>query len=383
MQNTRSYFHHIKNETEFLIKDSQPELYDNIFLEDLIFLFNEQDFFKNLLNKLLHKHKHQQNISIEQLSKESLALEAVNFYSLRMLVIHLKWLDTQPERKHILIDRFKESHPYDSLSDFMNQYNSSIGKETMNTREISTFKDLKAFESGTRQGKREKRRTQSEVLNIRADQQSSTENTIKEEAVLLQNEKDEQDQDPNEINQIKSEIRSLQDSETEAVNPEQYTTRTEHRNFDMKKTVILTYSNLNFRGLGRELRDQTKEITVKTLNQKGTTHFDHEMNEFLGNKRKDFLVIAFEEMEDLRHFKYIKQFLNEKTRKGAFSKKKIILLMSIHISLDSQNYISASRNSGIHFGYHEDDWEYVVIENLVESHYKWVFFVVFRDCLVC
>ena len=113
-------------------------------------------------------------------------------------------------------------------------------------------------------------------------------------------------------------------------------------------------------------------MTINTLNQKGTEYMEERLEEFIDNEAKELLIIRFEKKNELVHFKYIKQFLNdyETSKRDKIKRTKMVLIL-IHKPITKKSLENKKLlDSGITFGYPQPDWDYSVIENLSGSNYK-------------
>lgn len=140
----------------------------------------------------------------------------------------------------------------------------------------------------------------------------------------------------------------------------------------LKKCVVVTYSDSNQFGLTEDIKRETEELTVNTLDQKGTEFMSTELGHFLDADSKRLLIIRFEKNSELVHFKYIKQFLNsfESSQKNPENKTKMLLILIHKPVVKSSLKEKPPLDSGITFGYPQSDWEYCVIENLLGSNYR-------------
>jgi hypothetical protein len=268
-------------------------------LKDLIFLFDEIDFSENIFYSIIcskSNTKKKKEISEEKMDFENeeritiddLILNTVRFYSMRMLVIHLDYLNSvNPEMTNLVMKEFEETHQHDSLSEYIKDHLTCKGKFT-----ISNLIDIKN-------------------------------NSL---------------------------------------------------NFVFKKFVVVSYSDSNHFGLTLDIKKKSTEMTVNTLNQKGTEYMTEKLEEFIDNKNKKLLIIRFEKKNELVHFKYIKQFLNsfETSNKNRnINKRTKMIIILIHKPFTKKDMKNDEKfDSGITFGYPQPDWEYNVIENLSGSNYK-------------
>ena len=159
----------------------------------------------------------------------------------------------------------------------------------------------------------------------------------------------------------------------------------------LKKSVILTHSLANEMNLEKEMREKSIQISVNTLNQKGSEYLKRNLDDLVEIDDKDFLVIQFEKSTNLLHFKYIRQYLDDYSQRlGKESTQKlhrtkfVILIVHKRISIlekeeektlikkrkKGQKRKREALDSGITFGFEGNDWEYLVIESLVNSSYR-------------
>lgn len=144
------------------------------------------------------------------------------------------------------------------------------------------------------------------------------------------------------------------------------------RDFALKKCVVVTHSDSSQFGLNEELKRAAGELTVNTLNQKGTEFLRARLEHFLGDESLRLLVLRFEKKKELKHFKYLKQFLNsyEADQKKPCAAPKMLLLL-LHKPVSKKSLRKApALDSGVTFGYPQRDWDYAVIENLAGSSYR-------------
>ena len=161
----------------------------------------------------------------------------------------------------------------------------------------------------------------------------------------------------------------------------------------LRKSVILTHSLASEMKFEKEKRNGAIQISVNTLNQKGSEYLRRILDELIDTHEKNFLIVQFEKPADLIHFKYIRQYLDDYTHrlekesiKKLLRTKFIVLVVHKRISILKTEKQKSSKkknkkkkkrqvlDSGITFGFEESDWEYLVIENLVNSSYRLVLF---------
>ena len=135
----------------------------------------------------------------------------------------------------------------------------------------------------------------------------------------------------------------------------------------------MTNSDPSQLGLTEEIRPTAEELTVNTLAQSGTEFMSSQLGLFLDDSAKRVLIIRFEKSSELVHFKYVKQFLNdfESSQKAPERRTKMLLLLIHKPFVKSSLKQQPPFDSGISFGYPQQDWDYRVIENLTGSNYRW------------
>lgn len=113
----------------------------------MIFLADTKGFFTNLFVKKSNYFEidpHEEKFS----ESEKLQFMSIDFYSTRFLILHLLYLtnftENKKEYQKIIIDKFTETHPFDSLDDFIDRfiekksdYNDRINIMESNESEIS------------------------------------------------------------------------------------------------------------------------------------------------------------------------------------------------------------------------------------------------------
>ena len=87
----------------------------------MIFLFDEIDFCENIFYSVAHRRR-PQAAEASPMTTRDLIMETVRFYSIRMLVVHLKYLgESHAEFKRDLVDRFKATHPSETLAEYIQE----------------------------------------------------------------------------------------------------------------------------------------------------------------------------------------------------------------------------------------------------------------------
>lgn len=140
--------------------------------------------------------------------------------------------------------------------------------------------------------------------------------------------------------------------------------------------MIISNSDSNSYELSSEYKAISSELTVNTLNQRGTEFMENKIQQFLSNDDQKILVIRFEKQTELTHFKYIKQYLNSfETSNYQENREKPpkLVLIIIHKPITRKTMKKKTQfDSGITFGYPQADWEYSIIENLSGSNYRYL-----------
>lgn len=139
----------------------------------------------------------------------------------------------------------------------------------------------------------------------------------------------------------------------------------------LTKTVVLTYTNWNLVHLPK--RFGRKDLNVHTLNMRGSEFFKETLAKFVETQNCPFLVIIFKNNAEMRHFHYISQFIDnfhqEARDKGRQAENKHILLVHQKtLILDNPKQGPEVFNWQLNLTGHSD-WNWVVIENLVDSFY--------------
>ena len=133
---------------------------------------------------------------------------------------------------------------------------------------------------------------------------------------------------------------------------------------------MISHSNSTYFELNERIIKRTSEVTINTLNQKGSDYMTEKLDEFIKDNTKELFIIRFEKNKDLIHFKYIKQFLYNYEVSNNNKKTKMVLML-IHKPMTKDSLKEKKLlDSGITFGYPQPDWEYNIIENLSGSNYK-------------
>ena len=112
-----------------MINGKLSKFYKGLNLKDLIFLYDEVDFSENIFYSVIRKTEDSKNVKNSSniefdiargITTEKLILDTVRFYSMRMLVMHLKYLNkTTPEHRDVIIDEFERTHKHDSLIEYI------------------------------------------------------------------------------------------------------------------------------------------------------------------------------------------------------------------------------------------------------------------------
>ena len=139
--------------------------------------------------------------------------------------------------------------------------------------------------------------------------------------------------------------------------------------------MLLTYSNCDL--LDYPKKYPCYEISVSTLNQKGTSFLEMEVNKFYEDDTQQFLFLVFKNHLDMTHFKYLKHYLDTfepKQSKTPANMKHVVFL--VHKEVDLSDRVNRERefnweidSTGFTWK-NQTSWNFVVIENLNNSYYK-------------
>lgn len=123
-----TFLNKIEKFKKFLHPSLSVSFHKLVHINDLIFLFTSKSFFSNLFymvyqESLKNRKKNKNEISTKKL-EDQVMNKTISFYSLRMLIIHLKSFTkvskskTVRKQKMNLLKYFDEYHPFDCLKDY-------------------------------------------------------------------------------------------------------------------------------------------------------------------------------------------------------------------------------------------------------------------------
>lgn len=276
---------------------------DSLFVEDLVFLANTKSFFINLFVNAKYKRRAQHQIDSEdegsvRVTEEMVVNESIKFYSIRMLILHFKYLQiaseaaaTGPQSESLrrsygvrkLLDRFRETHPFDSLEEFLRHHSET-------------------------------------PASVHQNQEPGRE-------------------------RLEATYRSA------------------------RKHVVLTYTKCDMLTYSKKIK--CREIHVSRVNEKGTVYLESQLDDFHADASQSFFVLIFKSDRDMAHFKYLKHCIDNFKPSPGSAAKHIVLI--VHKDID---FADASRNREVNWEIDstrigsEEPWQFVVIENLHDSHYR-------------
>ena len=147
----------IKTSNTVRLENQEVKFFKKVGLKELILLFDEKDFCENVFYSVLcvkdgkskkvenHLKESKGSTQTEQteemtminpqgaqekvikeveidrgVTTRDLLMECVRFYSIRMLVLHLKYLENNDAQlSQEILDKFEQTHPFDSLNEYI------------------------------------------------------------------------------------------------------------------------------------------------------------------------------------------------------------------------------------------------------------------------
>ena len=112
----------IKKSVSFKQTQKGSGVFEKLRMSDLVFLFDEKDFFENAFYKIFSRKENEESLESEGISIDEVVFSIINFYSFRMLITHLKFLEESRHKSDLrerMIERFSQTHPFDSLDEFL------------------------------------------------------------------------------------------------------------------------------------------------------------------------------------------------------------------------------------------------------------------------